>query len=185
MEPNLLTEYKERMAPALQEKMGYKNPNQVPKIEKVVLNCCIGKAPERKKAVDDALEELALITGQRAVITKAKLSVSNFKLRQGEIIGAKVTLRGRRMYEFLERFIKTAIPKIRDFRGVSAKSFDGHGNYTIGVGDQTIFPEVELEKVKENVGFDITIVTTARTDEEAKALLIEFGMPFRKPGKAA
>ncbi len=185
MEPNLLKEYKERVAPALQQRLGCENPHQIPRIEKVVLNCCVGKAPERKAAADDALEELALITGQRAVLTKAKLSVSNFKLRQGEIIGAKVTLRGTRMYEFLERFIRTAIPKIRDFRGVSAKSFDGHGNYTMGVDDQTIFPEVELEKVKEHIGFDVTIVTTAKTDDEARALLEEFGMPFRKPSKAA
>ncbi len=185
MQANLLKEYKERVVPALKEKRGYKNVHQVPRIEKVVINCCVGKAPERKKAVEDAVSELGLITGQKAIVTRSKVSVSNFKLREGEVIGAKVTLRGRQMYEFLERFIRMAIPKIRDFRGVPTKSFDGRGNYTLGVDDQTIFPEVEIEKVKEHVGFDITIVTTANTNDEAKDLLEAFGMPFRKQAGAA
>ena len=184
METNLLKEYKERVVPALREKRGYRNIHEVPKIEKVVINCCVGKAPERKRAVEDAASELALITGQKPIVTKAKVSVSNFKLREGEVIGTKVTLRGAQMYEFLERFIRMSIPKVRDFRGVPTKSFDGRGNYTLGVDDQTIFPEVELEKVKDHVGFDVTIVTTANTNDEAKDLLEAFGMPFRKPSAA-
>ncbi|MFV1994149.1 MAG: 50S ribosomal protein L5 [Verrucomicrobiales bacterium] len=185
METTMLKEYKEKVVPALREKNGYTNVHQVPRIEKVVLNCCVGKAAERKQAVEDAAAELALITGQKPVVTKAKISVSNFKLRQGEIIGAKVTLRGHVMYEFLERLIRMAIPKIRDFRGVPRRSFDGHGNYTLGINDQTVFPEVELDKVKQPLGFDISIVTTARTDSEARDLLSEMGMPFRKDPKAA
>src|SRR6266404_4420569 len=136
-----------------------------------------------KKALDEAKAELALITGQRPVETRAKKSISNFKLRKDQAIGAKVTLRGERMYEFLERFIKAALPRIRDFRGVSPRCFDRHGNYTLGVSDQSIFPEVELDKIKRNIGFDVTIVTTARTDEEAKSLLSEMGMPFSDRAK--
>src|SRR5204863_609476 len=131
-----------------------------------------------KQALDEAKAELALITGQRPAETKAKKSISNFKLRKGQVIGAKVTLRGDRMYEFLERLIKMALPRIRDFRGISPKAFDGRGNYTLGVADQAIFPEVELDKIKRNIGFDVTIVTTAKTNEEAKSLLSEMGMPF-------
>ena len=185
MEPTLLTEYKERVAPALKEKLGVGNVHQVPRVEKVVINCCIGKEADRKQAAQDAADEIAKITGQRPVITKAKTSVSNFKLRAGEVIGAKVTLRGAKMHDFLLRFIKTAIPKIRDFRGVPLKSFDGNGNYTLGVADQSIFPEVELDKIKRNLGFDVTICTTATSDDAARELLIELGMPFRKPGKAS
>jgi large subunit ribosomal protein L5 len=128
--------------------------------------------------LEDAKTELALITGQRPAETRAKKSISNFKLRKSQVIGAKVTLRGERMYEFMERLIKAALPRIRDFRGISAKGFDGHGNYTLGVSDQSIFPEVELDKIKRNIGFDVTIVTTAKTNEEAKSLLSEMGMPF-------
>src|SRR5881296_4103596 len=171
--------------PALQQLHGYKNVHQVPKVEKVVINTSVGSQSDVKQALDDAKTELALITGQRAAETRAKKSIANFKLRKDEIIGAKVTLRGDRMYEFLERLIKAALPRIRDFRGVSPRCFDGHGNYTLGVTDQTIFPEVELDKIKRNIGFDVTIVTTARTDDEAKSLLSEMGMPFsdrtRKP----
>jgi large subunit ribosomal protein L5 len=138
-----------------------------------------------KQALEEAKAEIALITGQRPVETLAKKSISNFKLRKGQAIGAKVTLRGERMYEFLERFIKAALPRIRDFRGVSPRCFDNHGNYTLGISDQSIFPEIELDKIKRNIGFDVTIVTTARTDAEAKSLLSEMGMPFsdraRKP----
>src|SRR5215469_11965611 len=170
--------YKERVIPALQKLHGYKNVHQIPKVEKVVINTSVGSQSDVKQALEEAKAELALITGQRPVETLAKISISNFKLRKGQAIGAKVTLRGERMYEFLERLIKMALPRIRDFRGISPKAFDGQGNYTLGVHDQSIFPEVELDKIKHNVGFDITIVTTAKTNEEAKALLIELGVPF-------
>jgi large subunit ribosomal protein L5 len=175
--------YKDRVVPALREQHGYKNPHQVPKIEKVVINTSIGSQQDVKQALDDAKAELALITGQRAAETRAKKSIANFKLRKEQAIGAKVTLRGDRMYEFLERLIKAALPRIRDFRGVSPRAFDGRGNYTLGVPDQTIFPEVELDKIKRNIGFDVTIVTTARTNEEAKSLLSEMGMPFSDRAK--
>ena len=188
MQAELYKEYQTRVVPALSERSGYKNIFQVPKVEKVVVNTCIpASVSDRKQVLEDAKKELSIITGQRPAETKSKKSISNFKLRKGQIIGAKVTLRGDRMYEFLERFIKTALPRIRDFRGISPKAFDGHGNYTLGVRDQSIFPEVELDKVKRNVGFDITIVTSARTNAEAKALLAELGVPFsdRKQTTAA
>jgi large subunit ribosomal protein L5 len=179
MQAELYNEYRAKVVPALSEKLGYKNLLQVPRIQKVVVNTCIpANVADLKQALEDAKRELAVVTGQRAAETKAKKSISNFKLRKGQAIGAKVTLRGDRMYEFLERLIKMALPRIRDFRGISPKAFDGHGNYTLGVHDQSIFPEVELDKVKRNVGFDITIVTTAKTNEEAKALLAELGVPF-------
>src|ERR1700758_1457954 len=185
MESEFYRDYKDRVMPALQKLHGYKNVNQIPKVEKVVINTSVGSHAEVKQALDDAKTELALITGQRAAETRAKKSISNFKLRKDQAIGAKVTLRGDRMYEFLERFIKVALPRIRDFRGVSPRCFDTHGNYTLGISDHSIFPEVELDKIKRNIGFDVTIVTTARTDEEAKSLLSEMGMPFsdrtRKP----
>jgi large subunit ribosomal protein L5 len=177
--------YKENVLPVLQQRHGYKNVHQVPRVEKVVINTSVGSQSDVKTALEEAKAELALITGQRPVERRAKKSISNFKLRKGQSIGAKVTLRGERMYEFLERLIKAALPRIRDFRGVSPRCFDRNGNYTLGVADQTIFPEVELDKIKRNIGFDVTIVTTARTDEEAKSLLSEMGMPFsdraRKP----
>lgn len=186
MQPQLLEDYKSRIIPLLKEQRGYKNIHEVPKIEKVVINTSIGSAPDTKEALEIAREEIGVITGQRPVSTVSKKSIANFKLREGQAVGAKVTLRGRSMYEFLERLIKTALPRIRDFRGVSAKAFDGRGNYTLGVTDQSIFPEIELDKIKRNIGFDITIVTTAQTNEEAKALLTEFGMPFAdKVRKAA
>jgi large subunit ribosomal protein L5 len=179
MPAELYKEYKERVIPALQQKLGYKNTLQVPKVDKVVVNTCISaQSSDAKQALEEAVKELSLVTGQKPAETKSKKSISNFKLRKGQAIGAKVTLRGDRMYEFLERLIKMALPRIRDFRGVSAKAFDGRGNYTLGVQDQSIFPEVELDKIKRNVGFDITIVTTAKTNEEAKALLTELGVPF-------
>ena len=179
MQAELYRDYKGRVVPALREKLGYKNLLQVPKVDKVVVNTCIpAHVSDLKQALEDAKKELAVITGQRAAETKAKKSISNFKLRKGQTIGAKVTLRGDRMYEFLERLIKMALPRIRDFRGISPKAFDGRGNYTLGVHDQSIFPEVELDRIKRNVGFDITIVTTARTNDEAKALLTELGVPF-------
>lgn len=181
----LYQEYKERVVPALKARHGYTNIHQVPKLEKVVVNTCVGKASDVKQALEAAKEELALITGQCPVTTSAKKSIANFKLRKGQPIGAKVTLRGRHMYEFLERLIKTALPRIRDFRGVPTRSFDGRGNYTLGVSDQTIFPEVELDKIKLNIGFDITICTSARTNEEAKSLLAELGMPFADRARTA
>jgi large subunit ribosomal protein L5 len=189
MQAELYKEYQTKVVPALSENLGYKNVFQVPKVHKVVVNTCIpAQGADLKQALEDAKKELAVITGQKAAETKSKKSISNFKLRKGQAIGAKVTLRGDRMYEFLERLIKMALPRIRDFRGVSPKAFDGHGNYTLGVHDQSIFPEVDLDKIKRNVGFDITIVTTARTNEEAKALLTELGIPFsdkKQPTKAS
>jgi len=186
MQAELYRDYKGRVVPALREKLGYKNLLQVPKVDKVVINTCIpAKGSDLKQALEDAKKELALITGQKAAETKAKKSISNFKLRKGQAIGAKVTLRGDRMYEFLERLIKMALPRIRDFRGISPKAFDGRGNYTLGVHDQSIFPEVELDRIKRNVGFDITIVTTARTNDEAKALLTELGVPFSDKKQAS
>src|SRR4051812_14751299 len=178
MENEFYQDYKDRVMPAMRERHGYKNVHQIPKVEKVVVNTSVGSQTDVKQAMEDAKTELALITGQRPAETRAKKSIANFKLRKDQVIGAKVTLRGERMYEFLERLIKTALPRIRDFRGVSPRCFDGQGNYTLGVSDQSIFPEVELDKIKRNIGFDVTIVTTARTNEEAKSLLSEMGMPF-------
>lgn len=184
-EPELLTEYKTRVIPALREKHGYKNVHQIPKISKVVVNTCIASSPDVKEALEVAKTELTTITGQKPATTTSKKAISNFKLREGQAIGAKVTLRGRLMYEFLERLIKTALPRIRDFRGVSTRAFDGNGNYTLGVTDQSIFPEIELDRIKRNVGFDVTIVTTALTNEEAKSLLSELGMPFSDKARLA
>src|SRR5947207_6274191 len=178
MKNEFYRDYIERVMPALKKHHGYKNLHEIPKVEKVVINTSVGSQADVKQALEDAKTELALITGQRPAETRAKKSIANFKLRKEQAIGAKVTLRGERMYEFLERFIKAALPRIRDFRGVSPRCFDGHGNYTLGVSDQSIFPEVELDKIKRNIGFDVTIVTTARTNEEAKSLLSEMGMPF-------
>ena len=184
-EPELLIEYKTRVIPALREKHGYKNVNEIPKISKVVINTCIGSAPDTKEALEIARTELTTISGQKPLTTTSKKAISNFKLRDNQAIGAKVTLRGRIMYEFLERLIKTALPRIRDFRGVSTRAFDGNGNYTLGVTDQSIFPEIELDRIKKNIGFDVTIVTTAATNEEAKSLLSELGMPFADKAKKA
>ena len=178
MKNEFYREYKERVMPALREQHGYKNDHQIPKLEKVVVNTSVGSQSDVKQALEDAKTELALITGQKPAETRAKKSISNFKLRKEQAIGAKVTLRGEHMYEFMERLIKASLPRIRDFRGVSPKGFDGNGNYTLGVSDQSIFPEVELDKIKRNIGFDVTIVTTARTNEEAKSLFSEMGMPF-------
>src|SRR5436190_10377283 len=178
MENEFYRHYKDHVMPALQKQHSYKNVNQIPKVQKVVINSSVGSQADVKQALEEAKAELALISGQRAAETRAKKSIANFKLRKSQAIGAKVTLRGQRMYEFLERLIKAALPRIRDFRGVSPRCFDGHGNYTLGVSDQSIFPEVELDKIKRNIGFDVTIVTTARTNEEAKSLLSEMGMPF-------
>jgi large subunit ribosomal protein L5 len=174
----LRKEYVEIVIPALVKSRGYKNVNQVPKIEKVVVNCCVGSAADVKVAVEDAVHDVQAVTGQKPIKTISKKSIANFKLREGQEIGCKVTLRGRIMYEFLERLIRTALPRIRDFRGVSPRAFDGRGTYTLGVKDQSIFPEIELDKVKRNLGMDVTIVTSAATNAEAKELLALLGMPF-------
>src|SRR5256885_12405337 len=185
MENEFYRHYKERVVPALKQRHKYQNVHEVPRIDKVVVNTSVGSQQDIKQAMEEAKAELALITGQQPAETSAKKSIANFKLRKDQIIGAKVTLRGDRMYEFLERLIKMALPRIRDFRGVPARSFDGHGNYTLGVPDQTIFPEIEMDKIKRNIGFDVTIVTSAETDEEAKSLLSELGMPFADRAKKA
>ena len=180
----LLEEYKSKIIPALKALHGYKNVHQVPKISKVVVNTCISAGlSDYKQALEDAKGELTTITGQKPAETRSKKSIANFKLRENQAIGAKVTLRGKQMYEFLERLIKTALPRIRDFRGVSTRAFDGNGNYTLGVADQSIFPEIELDKIKRNIGFDVCIVTTAKTNAEAKSLLMEMGMPFSDKGR--
>src|SRR3954470_6984803 len=185
MENEFYKDYKDRVMPALRERHGYKNLHQIPKVEKVVINTSVGSQTDVKQAMEDAKTELALITGQRPAETRSKKSIANFKLLKDQIIGAKVTLRGNRMYEFLERLIKMSLPRIRDFRGVSPRSFDGQGNYTLGVSDQSIFPEVELDKIKRNIGFDVTIVTSTSSDAEAKSLLTELGVPFTDKAKKA
>jgi len=182
--PVLLTKYKEKVVPALKEKLGYANPHQVPRLEKIVVTSCMGKSPDRKVAVDDAVVEIGKITGQKPSITFSKKAVANFKLREGEPLGARVTLRGPRMWEFLHRFINITAPNIRDFRGISPKNFDGRGNYAVGVPDQSIFPEIELDQIKRTIGFDLIFVTSAKTDDEGRALLAELGLPFRDLKKA-
>ena len=169
----------------LMKEFSYSNVNAVPRLEKIVINCGMGEAIDNPKALDTAIVELAAITGQRPAVSRAKKSISNFKLREGVSIGCRVTLRGRRMYEFLDRLVNVAIPRIRDFRGVPSRSFDGRGNYTLGVKEQIIFPEIDYDKVERIHGMDITFVTTAAGDDEAFALLREFGMPFRRQAKQA
>ena len=176
----LANEYKNSIAPALMTKFGYKSVMQIPKLEKVVINVGCGEARDNAKVIDNVIADLGLITGQKAVICRAKKSVANFKLREGMPIGAKVTLRGERMYEFIERLFSAALPRVRDFRGISPNSFDGRGNYAIGVKEQLIFPEIEYDKIDKVRGMDIIIVTTANTDEEARELLTLFNMPFKK-----
>ncbi len=187
MEPALKVFYKEKVVAHLKQKLGVTNPHQIPQIEKVVVNCSVGKQADRKQAVEDAMNDVQLITGQKAVVTKSKKAISNFKLREGEPLGVKVTLRGRIMWEFLERLMKMALPVVRDFRGVSPKAFDGKGNYTLGITDQSIFPEIEIDKIKRQLGFDVCIVTSATTDDAGRDLLRALGMPFRdhKPAAAA
>ena len=177
--PRLADRYKKEVVPALMKRFSYKSVMEVPRLEKIALNRGVNGAVSDKKLVDIALDELTLITGQKAVSTKSKKDISNFKLRKDMPIGAKVTLRGVKMYEFLDRLISTALPRVRDFRGVNDKSFDGRGNYTMGVTEQIIFPEVDIDKVSKITGLDITFVTTANTNEEAFELLKELGMPFR------
>lgn len=172
--------YKEEIIPAMIEKFNYTSVMEVPKVEKVVLNMGVGDAVQNSKVLDKAVEELSLIAGQKPVVTRAKKSIAGFKLREGMPIGAKVTLRGERMYEFLDKLIHVSLPRVRDFRGVSKKAFDGRGNYTLGVREQLIFPEIDYDKVEKVRGLDIVIVTTANTDEEARELLTQMGMPFQK-----
>lgn len=176
----LAEEYKEKVAPALEEKFNYTSSMQIPKIDKIVLNMGVGDAVSNAKNLDEAVEELTLISGQKPLITKAKKSIANFRLREGMSIGAKATLRGDRMYDFLYELINVSLPRVRDFRGVSTRSFDGRGNYTLGIKEQLIFPEIDFDKVNRTRGLDIVIVTTANTDEEARELLTQFGMPFAR-----
>ena len=172
--------YKNTVVPALIKKFGYKNVNQVPKLDKIVLNMGLGDVKDNSKSVQMAIEELKMIAGQKPIPTKAKKSVANFKLRQGAVIGAKVTLRGERMYDFLDKFISIALPRVRDFRGLSDKSFDGRGNYATGIKEQLIFPEISYDQIEKIRGFDICFVTTAKNDEEAKEFLKLLGLPFVK-----
>ena len=176
--PRLKERYRAEIAPALMERFEFSNTMQVPRLVKVVLNKGIGEASQNKKVLDDALEEMRKITGQQPSVRNARQSISNFKLREGMPVGVTVTLRGDRMWEFVDRLITLALPRVRDFRGVPDRSFDGRGNYTLGVKEQIIFPEIDLESVSRVSGLDVTFVTTAQTDEEAYALLKEFGMPF-------
>ena len=172
--------YQENVVPSLMEKFEYKSVMQVPKVEKIVINMGVGDAVQNSKLLDNAVEELTLIAGQKPVITRAKNSIAGFRLREGMPIGTKVTLRGERMYEFLQKLVRVALPRVRDFRGVSNKAFDGRGNYTLGVKEQLIFPEIDYDKVNKVRGMDIVIVTTSNTDEESHELLTQFGMPFQK-----
>jgi large subunit ribosomal protein L5 len=178
--PRLKETYRTEVVGALMERLGYTNVNQVPRFDKIVLNMGVGAASQDAKLLDAAIEDLSIITGQKPVITRAKKSIAGFKIRKGMPIGAKVTLRGDRMWEFMDRLLATALPRIRDFRGISVKSFDGRGNYSMGVDEQLIFPEIDYDKVDRTRGMDITIVTTANTDEECRALLEAFGFPFKK-----
>ncbi len=172
--------YDTEITKQLTEKFGYKNPMQVPKIDKIVVNMRVGEAKENSKLLDSAVADMEKITGQHAVRTKAKNSIANFKIREGQAIGCKTTLRGDKMYEFLGRLVNLALPRVRDFRGVSPDSFDGRGNYALGIKEQIIFPEIEYDKIDKVRGMDIIITTTAKTDEEARELLRDFGMPFRR-----
>ena len=176
--PNLKKLYQDEVAPALMQKFGYKSVMQIPRLEKIVVNVGCSEARENAKVLDAVVNDLTTITGQKAVITKAKKSVANFKLREGMPIGAKVTLRGDKMWEFLDRLFNVALPRVRDFRGISADGFDGRGNYALGVKEQLIFPEIEYDKIDKIRGMDIVIVTTAQTDEEARELLKQVGAPF-------
>jgi len=178
--PRLRQQYMESIVPKLREEFGYKNVNQIPRVQKVVVNVGLGEATTNPKLLDRAMEELALITGQKPILRRAKKSVSNFKLREGQAIGCTVTLRGVRQWEFMDRLLSVALPRVRDFSGVSPKSFDGRGNYTLGVREQTIFPEVDYDKVEKVTGMNVTFVTTAQTDAEAKSLLALLGVPFRQ-----
>ena len=176
----LKEKYNNEIVDAMTKRFGYENRMQVPKLEKIVVNMGVGEAKENSKILDSAIADLEKITGQKAVTTKAKNSVANFKIREGMPIGCKVTLRGEKMYEFLDRLVNLALPRVRDFRGVNPNAFDGRGNYALGIKEQLIFPEIEYDKVDKVRGMDIIVVTTAETDEEARELLAQFGMPFKK-----
>ncbi len=182
-EPRLKTKYTKEIVPALIKQLGYKSIMQVPKLEKISINQGLGDAIADKKLLDIGLQEMSIITGQKAVPTKSKKDISNFKLRRGMPIGARVTLRRERMYEFLDRLVAVAIPRIRDFRGINDKGFDGKGNYSFGISEQIIFPEIDIDKINKISGLNITFVTSARTDKEALALLKEFGLPFKNQKK--
>ncbi|MCX5780988.1 MAG: 50S ribosomal protein L5 [Firmicutes bacterium] len=175
----LFEQYKQEITPKLMEKFSYKSVMQVPKVDKVIINIGVGEAIQNPKALDGAVNDLMIITGQKPVITKAKKSIAGFKLREGMPIGCKVTLRGERMYDFLNRLVNIVLPRVRDFRGVSPQAFDGRGNYSLGIKEQTIFPEIEYDKIDKIRGLEVVIVTTAKTDEEARELLKSMGMPFR------
>ena len=172
--------YKDEIAPAMVKKFGYKNVMEIPKLDKIVINMGVGEAKENAKLLESAVKDMETITGQKAVLTKAKNSVANFKIREGMAIGCKTTLRGEKMYEFLDRLVNLALPRVRDFRGVNPNAFDGRGNYALGIKEQIIFPEIEYDKVDKVRGMDIIFVTTAKTDEEARELLTLFNMPFQK-----
>ena len=176
--PNLKAKYQKEVAPALMQKFGYKSPMQIPRLEKIVVNCACGEARDNAKVLEAVVGDLTKITGQKAIVTKAKKSVANFKLREGMPIGAKVTLRGDRMWEFLDRLFNVALPRVRDFRGINPNAFDGRGNYALGLKEQLIFPEIEYDKIDKIRGLDVVICTTAQTDEEAKELLTQIGAPF-------
>lgn len=178
--PRLKAQYKEGIMPSLKEKFGYTSIMQVPKLQKICINQGVGNAVSDKRLVESAVEEITMITGQKANATYSKKDISNFKLRKGMPIGARVTLRGDRMYEFLDRLISVSLPRTRDFRGIENKGFDGKGNYTLGIKEQIIFPEIDIDKIKNVTGMDITFVTSAKTNEEGLALLTEFGLPFKK-----
>jgi len=178
--PRLRERFRGAIVPALMKERGYRNPNQVPRLEKIVVNMGVGEARDNVKVLDHAVADLTAITGQKPVVTKAKKSIANFKIRSGMPIGAKVTLRGARMYEFLDRLVNVALPRVRDFKGVSPKSFDGRGNYALGLKEQVIFPEVVYDKIDKVRGMDVIICTSALTDDEAKALLTHLGVPFRE-----
>ena len=181
--PRLKTRYNEEIRPALKTELGLDNIMQVPRLEKIVINAGVGRATQTASLLEGAQRDLELLSGQKAIVTRAKKSIASFKLREGVAIGAKVTLRGDRAWEFFDRLLSVAIPRIRDFRGLSAKSFDGHGNYTFGINDQLIFPELDYDKIDAPRGFDITIVTTAATDEQGRAFLRAYGFPFRQENK--
>jgi len=178
--PRLKEKYEQEVVPQLMKTFGYKNVMEVPRLEKVVVNMGVGQAVQDSKLLDGAVRDIATITGQRPVVTKAKRSISNFKVRQGMRIGAKVTLRGARMYEFLDRLFNVALPRVRDFGGISPNAFDGHGNFAMGLREQLVFPEIDYDKIDKIRGMDIIIVTNAKSDEEARALLRALGMPFRE-----
>jgi large subunit ribosomal protein L5 len=179
MKPRLLERYRSEVVPKLSQEFGFKNVHQVPRLEKVVLNMGVGKATQNAKLIEKAAEELGAITGQKAAIRKARKSIANFKLRQGQAVGCTVTLRGARMWEFFDRLVNVSLPRVRDFKGVSAKGFDGRGNYSLGIREQIIFPEIDYDSVENITGLNVTVVTSARNDAEGKALLAQLGMPFR------